>query len=132
MPTAWLWKRGAASSWMGPAASPSGCADPRGVTEPARRRSQPPVPSGLGAKSTGACGSAAGAVVVVVVGPAVVVVVALWVVAVVDDVGAWTRCVVAVVAGLPAPLRPGPTALAPPGTRASRPPPGEVSLSPPP
>ena len=64
------------------------------------------MPSGLGAKSTGACGSAAGAVVVVVVGPAVVVVVALWVAAVVDDVGAWTRCVVAVVAVLPGALRP--------------------------
>src|SRR5205085_9747350 len=99
MPTASLWKRGAASSWMRPAASPSGCADPRAVTEPSRRRSQPPVPSGFGAKSTGACGSAAGAVVVVVVGPAVVVVVALWVVAVVDDVGAWTRWVVAVLPG---------------------------------
>jgi len=42
----------------------------------------------------------------VVVGPAVVVVVTLWVGAVVDDVGPWTRCVVAVVAVLPGALRP--------------------------
>src|SRR5258708_5195308 len=90
MPTAWLWKREAASSWMRPAASPSGCADPKAVTEPSRRRSQPPVPSGLGAKSTGACGSAAGAVVVVVVGPAVVLVGAPAVGACVADAGART------------------------------------------
>jgi len=64
------------------------------------------VPSGFGAKSTGACGSRAGAVVVVVVGPAVVVVVGAWAVAVVEDVGAWTRWVVAVVAVLPGALRP--------------------------
>jgi hypothetical protein len=63
------------------------------------------VPSGFGAKSTGACGSRAGAVVVVVVGAAVVVVVGAWAVAVVEDVGAWTRWVVAV-AVLPGALRP--------------------------
>src|SRR5258705_8806063 len=117
MPTAWLWKRGAASSWMRPAASPSGCADPKAVTEPSRRRSQPPVPSGLGAKSTGACGSAAGAVVVVVVGPAVVVGGAPWGVAFGDDVGGWAPRGVAVVPRPPRALRPVLDVVPPPGDR---------------
>ena len=64
------------------------------------------MPSIVGAKPTATCGSRAGAVVVVVVGPAVVVVVDRWVVAVVEDVGAWRRLVVAVVAVPPGALEP--------------------------